>query len=388
MCSVWPSTGTRRSATRRSAMNQVEAVVIGAGVVGLAVARALAQAGREVLVLEAQHSIGTGISSRNSEVIHAGIYYASGSLKARLCVAGRDALYRYCDAKGVPHRRLGKVIVATSADEVPVLAKYRSQAAANGVHDLVDLSVEQVQALEPAVQCVAGLFSPATGIVDSHSLMLAYQADLEARGGLVVCDSAVVGGEVREREIVLQVAGSEVAELRADLVVNCAGLDAQQVSRKLQGVAADAIPQRYLAKGHYFTLSGRSPFQHLVYPLANSAGLGVHVTLDMAGCARFGPDVHWIEGVDYRFEDGLRGDFARAIRLYYPQLDETRMQPSYSGIRPKINGPSQPAADFCIRGPREHAGRPYAALYGIESPGLTASLALADQVAQQFAPVG
>jgi L-2-hydroxyglutarate oxidase LhgO len=365
-------------------MDRVEAVVVGAGVVGLAVARALALAGREVLVLEAQRAIGMGTSSRNSEVIHAGIYYPTGSLKARLCVAGREALYRYCAAKDVPHRRLGKLIVATSAAEVPVLSKYRVQAQANGVHDLVALTRAEVQALEPSVQCEAGLLSPSTGIIDSHALMLAYQGDLEAHDGLVVLGSGVTGGRLQEHSVVLQVAGSDQTELEANLVVNCAGLDAQQLSFDLQGVPEGSIPRRHLAKGHYFTLSGRSPFQHLVYPLANSAGLGVHVTLDMQGAARFGPDVHWIESVDYGFVDGLRADFAAAIRLYYPQLDESKLQPGYTGIRPKVSGPGQAAADFCIRGPADHGNRRYAALYGIESPGLTSSLALADYVAGLF----
>jgi L-2-hydroxyglutarate oxidase LhgO len=366
-------------------MYRVEAVVVGAGVVGLAVARALAQTGREVLVLEAEPAIGTVTSSRNSEVIHSGIYYPTGSFKARLCVSGRDALYRYCVSKGVPHRRVGKLIVATSADEVPVLASYREQAAANGVHDLVELTAEQVSAMEPAVLCMAGLLAPSTGIIDSHALMLSYWADLEACGSTVLCGNAVVGGELRDREIVLRVSDSENTELCAGLVVNCAGLNAQQVSRQLHGVSDQAVPQRHLAKGHYFTLSGRPPFGRLVYPIANSAGLGVHVTLDLSGAVRFGPDVHWIEYVDYRFQEGLRGEFARAIRLYYPQLDETRLQPSYTGIRPKISGPRQPAADFCIQGPSAHGGCPYAALYGIESPGLTASLALAEVVAGLFA---
>ena len=362
-------------------MNHAEAVVVGAGVVGLAVARALALSGREVLVLEAADAIGTGISSRNSEVIHAGIYYATGSLKARLCVAGREALYRYCVVRGIPHRRLGKIIVATSAAEVPVLAKYRAQARANGVHDLQPLTRAEVQALEPAVQCEAGLLSPSTGIVDAHALMLAYQADIESRGGFVLPGSAVLGGSLRERSVVLQVDGPEPTELEADLVVNCAGLAAQQLSMAVEGVPGAAVPPRHLAKGHYYTLSGRPPFQHLVYPLANSAGLGVHVTLDLQGAARFGPDVHWIESVDYSFVQGLRADFAAAIRLYYPQIDESRLQEAYTGIRPKVSGPGQAAADFCVRGPADHGNSPYAALYGIESPGLTSSLALADHVA-------
>lgn len=365
-------------------MDRVEAVVVGAGVVGLAVARALALSGREVLVLEAEHAIGTGISSRNSEVIHAGIYYPTGSLKARLCVAGRDALYRYCAAKAVPHRKLGKIIVATSAAEIPVLAQYRAQARTNGAGDLEPLTRTQVLSLEPAIRCEAGLYSPSTGIVDSQALMLAYQADLEAHGAIVSLGSRVLRGRLQAHSVVLQVAGAEQFELEAGLVVNCAGLGAQDVSLDLEGVPRGSVPRLRLAKGHYFVLAGHSPFRHLVYPLANSAGLGIHVTLDLQGAARFGPDVHWIESVDYSFPEGLRADFAAAIRLYYPQLDESRLQRGYSGIRPKVSGPGEPATDFCVRGPAHHAHSPYAALYGIESPGLTSSLALADHVVGLF----
>lgn len=367
-------------------MDRVDTVVIGAGVVGLAVARALAVVGREVLVLESEHAIGTGTSSRNSEVIHSGIYYPTDSLKAKLCVAGREALYAYCAAKGIPHKRLGKIIVATSPDEVPVLGKYRSQAAANGVRDLIDLSAEEVRAMEPAVQCTAGLYSPSTGIIDSHALMLAFQADLEAHGGTVALGAPVVGGSVSERDVVLHVGGPAPCTLRAELAVNCGGLEAQAVSRSLEGVEREAIPPRHLAQGHYFSLSARAPFSHLVYPLANSAGLGVHVTLDLHGSARFGPDVRWVETVDYRFDaaDERRQQFAAAIRLYYPQLDDTKLLEGYTGIRPKISGPGEPAGDFCIRGPMAHGNRPYAALYGIESPGLTSCLALAGHVVSLF----
>ena len=358
----------------------VDCVVIGAGVVGLATARALAAAGREVLVLEAARAIGTGVSSRNSEVIHAGIYYPTGTLKARLCVAGRQLLYRYLERKGIEHRRLGKLIVATSAQEVSTLGKYQAQALANGVDDLRWADLDEIRELEPSVHCVAGLLSPSSGIVDSHGLMLGFQADLEANGGIVAFDSRVAAGELLESAVRLEIEGDSRQTLLARTVVNCAGLEAQAVSAGLKGLPAALIPARHLAKGHYFSLSGRPPFRRLVYPLANSAGLGTHVTLDLAGNARFGPDVQWLDQLDYGFDAARKGEFVQAIRLYYPDLDENRLQPAYTGIRPKLSGPGQPAADFCIRGPAEHAQRPYVALYGIESPGLTASMAIAEHV--------
>lgn len=358
--------------------DQVDCVVIGAGVVGLATARALARAGREVMVLEAETAIGTATSSRNSEVIHAGIYYPAGSLKARLCVAGRKLLYEYIAQKGVEHRLLGKLIVAVAAEEVATLAKYEAQAIANGVGDLRWLSAEELREMEPSVRCVAGLLSPSSGIIDSHGLMLALEADLEACGGVIVCNATVVGGELGDGHIMLDIDGAARLRLHARAVVNCAGLAAQGVSAQLKGLAPQSIPPRFLAKGHYFSLSGRAPFQRLIYPIANSAGLGTHVTLDLSGNARFGPDVQWIDAVDYCFDETRKADFVRAIRLYYPDLDEDRLHPSYTGIRPKITGPGQPAADFCIRGPADHSGRPYVALYGIESPGLTASLAISE----------
>jgi L-2-hydroxyglutarate oxidase LhgO len=355
-------------------------VVVGAGVVGLAVARACALAGREVIVLESESAIGMGVSSRNSEVIHAGIYYPVGSLKARFCVAGRRLLYQYCAERGVEHRRLGKLIVATSAAEVGTLSRYAAQARANGVDDLTPLTLAQVAELEPEVHCEAALFSPSTGIVDSHGLMLAYQADIEARGGLVACGSPLQRGVLRPDCIELEVGGASPLQLRARSLINCAGLGAQEASRSIEGVPAQSIPERFLAKGYYFTLSGRSPFRHLVYPVANSAGLGTHVTLDLQGRARFGPDVQWIERIDYGFEEQRVTEFATAIRLYYPQLDHRRLQPAYTGIRPKISSATQGAADFCIMGPAAHDNTPYVALYGIESPGLTSSMAIADHV--------
>ncbi len=355
----------------------VDCVVIGAGVVGLAIARALALAGREVIVIEAEPAIGTGTSSRNSEVIHAGIYYPTGSLKARLCIAGRQALYSYCEQRYIEHRRIGKIIVATSEGQLAELRKYAAQAAANGVADLRSLSAAEIAKLEPAVRCVGGLESPSTGIVDSHALMHAYQADIEASNGVVLLNTTVLGGQLRGDRIELRTADTA---LNAQIVVNAGGLSAQELSRSFLGMPPDAVPALFLAKGHYFTLSGRSPFSRLVYPIADSAGLGTHVTLDMSGRARFGPDVQWIDAVSYDFDMDRHATFCEAIRSYYPDLNPKRLHPAYVGIRPKIVGPGTPAADFCIRGPAEHGGAPYAALYGIESPGLTASLALGEHV--------
>jgi L-2-hydroxyglutarate oxidase LhgO len=359
---------------------RIDCAVIGAGIIGLAVARALAQSGREVIVLESENAIGTGISSRNSEVIHAGIYYPTGSLKARFCVTGREMLYRFCALNSVEHRQVGKLIVATSLEEVPALAKYEAQAVANGVTDLRRLTPAQAAQLEPEVRCAGALLSPSTGIVDSHGLMLAYLAELEAHGGVLALNSPVTGGRLQQREITLDVGGAAPMAVRAATVVNCAGLDAQAISQRICGVPASAIPRRFLAKGYYFTLTGRSPFRHLIYPVANSAGLGTHVTLDLNGGARFGPDVQWIEHIDFGFDEARRAGFSQAIRLYYPQLDDSRLQPAYTGIRPKISEAGQAAADFCIRGPSDHGDCPYLGLYGIESPGLTASLAIAEHV--------
>lgn len=367
---------------QRSALTMaehVDCVVIGAGVVGLAISRALALAGREVIVFESESSIGTGTSSRNSEVIHAGIYYPTGSLKARLCVAGRHALYAYCEQRYVEHGRIGKIIVATAESQLPELRKYAAQAAANGVLDLRSLSATEVEKLEPAVRCVGGLESPSTGIVDSHALMQAYQADIEAKDGVVLLSAAVMGGRLHRDRVELRTADTV---LYAQAVVNAAGLNAQAVSRSLHGVPPNTVPDLFLAKGHYFTLNGRSPFNRLVYPMADSAGLGIHVTLDMSGRARFGPDVQWIDSVSYDFDVDRRASFCQAIRSYYPEFNEARLQPAYVGIRPKVVGKGQPAADFCIRGPADHDGTSYVALYGIESPGLTASLSLGEHVKQ------
>jgi L-2-hydroxyglutarate oxidase LhgO len=361
-------------------MEQVDCVVIGAGVVGLAIARAAAMAGREVIVLEAAEAIGTHTSSRNSEVIHAGLYYPKGSLKARFCVEGKELLYRFCAERGVAHQRIGKVVVAADESEMGAVKSYVAKAEANGVTDLRWLSRAELREMEPAVTCVAGFLSPSTGIIDSHALMLALQGDAENHGASIAFLSPVESGEVRNDGIVLNVGGAEPMSLLARTVINSAGLYAQNFAQCLRGLAAETIPPQYFAKAHYYTLSGRSPFRRLVYPVATHAFLGVHVTLDLGGQARFGPDVCWVDGVDYSFDDSREPLFYAAVRHYYPQLKDGALQPGYTGIRPKISGPNEPAADFMIQGPREHGVPGLVNLYGIESPGLTASLPIADHV--------
>lgn len=366
-------------------MERVECIVIGGGVIGLAVARRLAIAGIETLVLEREAIHGSHTSSRNSEVVHAGLYYAPGSLKARLCVRGREQLYRYCDERGVAHRRCGKLVVATTDDERAMLRHYFETAIRNGVADLASLASEEAARLEPAVRCVTALWSPSTGIVSSHELMQALLGDLETRGGALACRAEVIGARLGQGQhrVLVQQEGAH-SELTTGMLVNAAGLDAQDVARSLEGLDVATIPPRFLAKGHYFTLQGRSPFRHLVYPVAGTGGLGIHVTLDLAGGARFGPDVEWVPSIDYAVDANRRDAFAGAIRCYYPDLDATRLQPGYAGIRPKLAGPGEPPADFCIQGPEGHGVAGLVNLYGIESPGLTAALAIADEVAARL----
>jgi L-2-hydroxyglutarate oxidase LhgO len=358
----------------------VDAVVIGAGVVGLAVARALAHAGREVLVLEAQESFGTQTSARNSEVIHAGIYYPTGSAKARLCVAGKEMLYRYCAERGVAHRRIGKLLIAVDDGERPALHKYAKQAALNGVL-LEPVDAAEIAQREPAVRAVAGLWSESTGIVDSHGLMLALLGDAEASGATLVTHTPVTGGRVVEGGIELDTGGADPMTLSCRLVVNAAGLQAQRVAGALLGMPVALVPPAHYAKGHYFTLSGRSPFSTLVYPMPDHAGLGIHVTLDLGGQCKFGPDVtRWPAEPDYAFEDGLEAKFYGAIRRYWPGLPDGGLVPGYTGVRPKISGPTEPAGDFMLQGEATHGVPGLVNLFGIESPGLTSSLAIAREV--------
>lgn len=361
----------------------VECVVIGAGVIGLAVARSLAEAGRETVVLEAAQTIGGETSSRNSEVVHAGIYYASGSLKARLCLAGRERLYDYCVARGIPHRRTGKLIVAASTAELVQLRALAATAKANGVADLEWLDPAAVGRLEPAVRCRGALLSPSTGILDSHALLLSLQADAEAAGATVALRAPLRCGRALARGFALEVGGNEPARLRCRRLVNAAGLHAQSVARRIAGVDAAGVPPLHLAKGVYFTLAGRSPFGRLVYPVPEPDGLGLHVTLDLAGRARFGPDVEWVERIDYDVDPARALRFYPAIRRYYPDLAEGALLPGYAGIRPKL-APAGAPSDFCVQGPEEHGLAGLVHLYGIESPGLTACLAIAQLVAERL----
>ena len=361
---------------------RADCVVVGAGVVGLAVARRLALAGREVVVLEAAGAIGTEISSRNSEVIHAGIYYPTGSLKARLCVAGKAALYAYCAAHGIPHKRLGKLIVATNRREEAGLGALKAKAEANGVRDLTWLTAAEALRLEPALRCTAALLSPSTGILDSHAYMLSLQGEAEAAGAAIAFATPLLRGEPAAGGVLIEAGGAAPMRLLCNLVVNCAGLDAPALSRRIAGVAR--IPTPFLAKGSYFTLSGRSPFARLIYPMPEPGGLGVHLTIDMGGQARFGPDVEWVSERRYEVDPRRAEKFYAAIRSYWPALADGALAPGYSGIRPKIGAPEAPAADFAIHGPAETGVPGYAALYGIESPGLTASLAIADALAAKI----
>jgi L-2-hydroxyglutarate oxidase LhgO len=360
-------------------MEQVDCVVVGAGVVGLAVARALAQAGRDVLVLEACDAIGTQTSARNSEVIHAGIYYTTGSLKASLCVRGKAQLYAYCAERNLPHQCCGKLIVATDDLQLAQLHAIAAKAVANGVHDLVWLSADQARALEPALQCVAALHSPSTGIVDSHALMLSLLGDVEAAGGVLALNSPLARMNIAQGAIELEAADG--THLHARTVVNAAGHGAPPLAALTKGLAQQHVPQAYFAKGSYFTLAGRSPFSHLIYPVPEAAGLGVHLTLDLGGQARFGPDVQWVDDAQDLQVEPERGDaFYAEVRRYWPGLADGALQPAYAGMRPKISGPGSATADFVIQGPAAHGVPGLVNLFGIESPGLTSSLAIAETV--------
>jgi L-2-hydroxyglutarate oxidase LhgO len=369
-------------------VEQADAVVIGAGVIGLAVARALALAGREVILLEAADAIGTGTSSRNSEVIHAGIYYPQGSLKARLCLEGSRRLFDYCATHNVGHRRCGKLIVAADEAQMAALESLRVKSHANGAAEVHWIAAAEAKTMEPALACVGALLSPMTGIIDSHGLMLAYQGEAEAKGAMIAFNAPVESGVVEEGGILLNVGGA--SRLKCRIVVNSAGLAAPLLARRIAGLPADSVPASYYCKGNYFTLAGRSPFSRLIYPAPEVAGLGVHLTLDMAGQAKFGPDVEWLDVTDGEPLDYVvnprRGDgFYAAIRTYWPGLPDGALQPGYSGIRPKVQSPTDKmAADFIVQGPADHGVAGMVNLYGIESPGLTSSLALADMVAAKL----
>ncbi|MGM4916174.1 FAD-dependent oxidoreductase [Tardiphaga sp. 813_E8_N1_3] len=362
-------------------MDKVECVVVGAGVVGLAIARRLAEAGREVIVLEAADAIGTVTSSRNSEVIHAGIYYPAGSLMARLCVSGKQALYDYCQDRGIPHRNSGKLIVATRPEEIAKLASIKAHAEANGVADLKQLSGTQARALEPALACEAALLSPSTGIVDSHSYMLSLRGEAEAAGAAFAFLAPLERGRVTANGFELDVGGEAPMTLACDMLINSAGLSATAIARMLDGMPLDLIPPAYLAKGCYFSCNAKAPFSRLIYPVPEPGGLGVHLTLDLAGQARFGPDVEWVDHIDYTVDPARGERFYPAIRRYWPDLPDGALMPSYSGMRPKIVPPAVAVQDFMIQGAQTHGVPGLINLFGIESPGLTSSLAIADYVA-------
>ena len=365
---------------------QVDTVVIGAGVVGLAIARSLAIAGHEVLILEREDAFGTVTSARNSEVIHAGIYYAKASLKARLCVAGRHMLYDFCADRDVPHRRCGKLIVACSAEELEQFGGIARRAWDNGVEDLRQISREEALDLESELDCHGALLSPSTGIVDSHGFMLALLGEAEANDAMLVLNTEVASVGVRPDGFLIRTGGEHAMELQARKVVNSAGLAAPGLARTTVGLPPAAVPEQWIAKGNYFSLSSRAPFERLIYPAPVTGGLGIHLTLDLNGRARFGPDVEWIESEDYAV-DPKRGEvFYDAIRRYWPGLPDASLMADYSGIRPKLTRQGEKhAADFRISGASEHNVPGYIGLYGIESPGLTSSLAIADHVRDMLA---
>lgn len=366
-------------------MESVDVVVAGAGVVGIAVARALAMAGREVIVLDAAVAIGTETSSRNSEVIHAGIYYPKDSLMARLCVDGRRMLYAYCDARGVAYQKCGKLIVATSEAEDAKLQGIQTRAEANGVEGMRVLSAAEAQALEPNLVCTSALLSPETGILDSHGYMVALQGEAEEHGAVFVCNSPVLGGRSVAGVVEVDVGGADPMTLRCRTLINAAGLHATELARGIVGMPSQLVPQQYYARGCYFTLTGRSPFSRLIYPVPVSGGLGVHLTIDLGGQARFGPDVEWVDSLDYTVDPRRADSFYDAVRRYWPGLKDGALQAGYAGIRPKLSPQGAPAMDFVVQPPSVHGVDGLVNLFGIESPGLTSAIALAAMVQEQLA---
>ncbi len=361
---------------------RIGCAVIGAGVVGLAVARALAMAGHDVIVIEKEQWIGSETSSRNSEVIHAGLYYATDSNKARLCVKGRDMMYEYCESHGIAYKNCGKLIVATNDEQLPLLDGIKNKAAENGVTNLVFKSPEEVTEIEPNVACTGALWSPSSGLVDSHGLMLGFQGDAEDHGAMIAFNAPVLSGEVRDDGILLRVGGEAPMELLCDNLVNAAGLYAQPISHAIDGVPTQSIPGQYFARGVYFTLSGgKPPFTRLIYPVPDPAGgLGVHATVDLGGQVKFGPDVEWIDEIDYTVDPARGERFYDAVRKFWPGLPDGALQPGYAGVRPKIHAKGSQWADFMIQGPEVHGIKGLVNLYGIESPGLTSSMAIAEDV--------
>ncbi len=362
----------------------MDVLVVGAGVVGLAVGRALALRGHAVVVAEAAEAFGTGISARNSEVIHAGLYYPTGSLRARHCVAGRRMLYAFCAERGIAHRACGKLVVATSAAEAEKVAAIRDQGEANGVEDLALLDAGAARRLEPSLACTAALYSGATGIVDSHGLMLALLGEIEDHGGALALGTPVERLARGATGWVAHFGGADPGEFPCDAVVNAASFGAQVLARASEGYPAARVPPLVLARGNYFGCSGRPAFRHLIYPAPVEGGLGIHLTLDLAGRMRFGPDVEWTDSLDYRVNPERGAVFYAAIRRYWPDLPDGALVPDYAGIRPKLSGPGEAAEDFRIDGPAEHGLPGLVQLFGIESPGLTASLSLAEVVVDRL----
>ena len=368
-------------------MDGFDCVIAGAGVIGLAIAKEVAATGKSVLVVERERAIGLGTSSRNSEVIHAGIYYKPGSLKATLCIEGGARLYRYCENRRVPHSRLGKLIVAVEENQLHRMEAIAANARQNGVDDLSFLTRAEIAEMEPQLRCAGAIFSPSTGIVDSGTYMQCLLFDAEEAGAIFAFHTRIIGGSLGEDGVTLTTRGEsgETFEVSATTFVNAAGLDAQAVALSIDGFPRSAVPPLFLARGCYFQLTGRSPFRRLIYPMPSDGGLGVHLTLDLAGTARFGPDVEWIDDIDYSVDPKRADMFREEILHYWPHLPENALAPAYCGIRPKLSGPGEAPADFMLQGPRDHNAGPIVNLFGMESPGLTSSLAIGERVASLLA---
>ncbi len=367
-------------------MADVDAIVVGAGVVGLAIARAIARSGRSLLILDGEETFGTWTSSRNSEVIHAGIYYPTGSLKGQLCVAGRDRLYDYCSARGIPHRRCGKLIFAATSDQLGKLDEIEHLAKTNGVDNLERLGADQVREHEPVLNCAGALYSPSTGIIDVHAYMLALLGEAEAYGATFVANNRVERVTRGDDGWRLYLPDEAAPVVSTNMLINSAGLGAQRLASAVEGLDPKHIPPLFLARGVYFSYSGKTPFSHLIYPVPEPGGLGTHLTFDLGGQARLGPDVEWIDSVDYTVDEARKTAFVAAGRKIWPDLDPQKLSPGYAGVRPKLSGPGEPAADFMISGPADHGCPGLVNLFGIESPGLTASLAIADFVMSKLDP--